>query len=196
MQHEDLLRAVKAATRTHHERLEAVLPLTSNSITFGSYKETLQAFLGLFDPIENALMASGLPEEVDFKNRRRTRLLERDLMVLGLSEKEILEIPRFSTPPCFGTITYSLGVLYVLEGSRLGGQYVAKLLHDRLGLSKDGCSFFSSDGAAVGALWNKFCSVARSTVTTATEREEFMEGAKLTFISFEQWVMRSYVPIS
>jgi heme oxygenase len=193
----DLLQEVKAATRDQHGRLEAILPLTSTSITHESYKQILQLFLGLFDSIEKALIESELPSEIEFDRRRRSQLLERDLRCLGLSEKEIRDIPRPSGPSRFISTAWSLGVIYVLEGSRFGGQYLAKSLYERLGLSQDeGCSFFSGHGFEVGAMWNKFCRVARDSVTTPKEREEFIEGAKSTFTSFENWVASRHVPIS
>jgi heme oxygenase len=193
----DLLQEVKAATRDQHQRLEAILPLTTTSITLETYKEVLKVFLGLFDSIEKALMESELPAEVEFAQRKRSHLLERDLRYVGLSEREISEIPRASEMSRLNGTAWSLGVLYVLEGSRFGGQYLAKSLHERLGLTKDeGCSFFSSDGFEVGAMWNKFCQVARNTITAPTERQEFMEGAKSTFTSFEKWVAGRNVPIS
>jgi heme oxygenase len=193
----DLIQEVRAATRDQHERLEALLPLTCESLTREGYKETLQLFLGLFDTIEKALMKAELPDEIEFDRRLRSQLLERDLRYLGLREGEIRSIPRFSRLFRFSNTAYSLGVIYVLEGSRLGGQYVAKLLHDRLGLTQDeGCSFFSSHGFQIGVMWNKFCVVARKTVTTPNERKHFVQGAKSTFTSFEKWLARRHVPIS
>lgn len=197
MEDRDLLSVVKAETQRQHQQLESVLPFTKPSLSLEDYKELLKIFLGMFAPIENALTEVELPEGLEFDKRKRTKLLELDLLALGLSAEEINAIPRFEGLSSSPSVAHALGVMYVLEGSKLGGQHITRLLHQRLGLSNErGCSFFGSHGQDVGSMWKKFCEIARATVVATEEREEFVEAAKSTFSSFEMWVVSRDVPIS
>ena len=197
MENKDLLSVVKAETQEQHQQLESVLPLTQQSFSLEEYKELLKLFLGFFDPVEKALAELKLPEDLEFEKRTRTKLLERDLYVFGLNAREIDAIPRFEGLSPFPSLAHALGVMYVLEGSRLGGRHVTRLLHQRLGLSDErGCSFFGSHGQDVRSIWKNFCEVARARIVATEDRDEFVKAAKLTFTSFEKWVVSRDVPIS
>jgi heme oxygenase (biliverdin-IX-beta and delta-forming) len=193
----DLLVRVKDATRMQHQRLESLLPLSSERLTLESYRELLVAFFGLFRLIETAVGRVHFPEELELPRRRRSQLLQRDLLALGLSEQEINRLPCPLDMPSITGSASALGAMYVLEGSTLGGQYVAKIVHDRLQLSEQtGCSFFSSHGQDVGSMWRKFCTFVRQNVVAPEAQEQFVASAQSTFAAFENWVARKDVSIA
>jgi heme oxygenase len=190
MEKTDLLSVVRAETHQQHQQLESVLPLSNPSLSAEDYKEVLKVFLGIFEPLEHALRHVELPGDLEFEKRTRTKLLKDDLQALGLTAAEISAIPRFEGLSAFPSPAHAMGVMYVLEGSTLGGQHVTRLLHDRIGLNADsGCSFFSSHGRDVGSMWKKFCEVVRHEVVVTRDREEFVNAAKWTFSSFEMWAV-------
>lgn len=63
--------------------------------------------------------------------------------------------PAYSGLPSTGAGVWGVG--YVLQGSRLGGQFVAPALRERLGLpAGTGMRFLLADGGDVGADWAEF----------------------------------------
>ena len=60
-----------------------------------------------------------------FPLRARSELIESDLLALGLSRREIAELPRCTDLPRLSCPEDLAGCLYVLEGACLGGQVIA-----------------------------------------------------------------------
>lgn len=184
----DLLSRVRQESRNQHQQLESLLPF-NEALTLERYRELLIGFWGLFDPLEKALEAADIPDELDVRARHRSPLLLQDLVAVGTSAERMASLPRCENIPALNTKAKALGCMYVLEGSRLGGQYVSKLIKERLGLTEhSGCAFFSSDGAEVSNIWRKFCEVAREQTVTPEQQEEFIAAAKCTFSTFIDWI--------
>ena len=187
----DLLQLVRAETRVHHQQLEAQLPF-DETLSLQRYQELLAKFWGLFYPLETALTKVDLADSLEVRKRQRSPLLVRDLFATGLTSRQVSRLPRCAALPQLENTAQALGCMYVLEGSRLGGQYISKLVWERLGLTeKSGCSFFSSDGADVGSMWRKFCGIVRESVLSPRERDEFVVAADSTFSAFLRWLGRS-----
>ena len=54
-------------------------------------------------------------------------LLTKDLLSLGASEEEISKLAQFQgAQQLFSSVPQILGALYAVEGSTLGGQYIAR----------------------------------------------------------------------
>ena len=119
----DLLLLVRAETRAHHQHLEAQLPFDER-LSLARYQELLAKFWGLFDPLEAALANLDLAESLEVRKRQRSALLIRDLLATGLTSKQLSALPRCDEVPRLNTSARGLGCMYVIEGSRLGGQLV------------------------------------------------------------------------
>jgi heme oxygenase len=92
-----------------------------------------------------------------FPLRARSELIESDLLALGLSRREIAELPRCTDLPRLSCTEDLAGCLYVLEGACLGGQVIARALRERLGVAKgSGASFFTGDAEGTSARWRLF----------------------------------------
>jgi len=143
--------------------------------------------------LEEALLGlSGLPEVIpDLAKRSRSRLLESDLAALGVAEEAISAMPNCPYLPPLETIAQALGCLYVLEGSTLGGQVVAREVGN-LGLAADARGFFLSHGRNVGLMWRKF-GAAIDTYAAANPEQAatICENARLTFRRLEAWIAES-----
>ncbi len=117
-----LREATKAAHRSldHHPLLAA---LVSQKLAVSDYARALAALHGAHAAIETAL-AGFSPEEIF---PRRLLNLEADLAELSCRPID-LETP----PPLATTDAARIGLMYVLEGSNLGGAVIARLLDTSL----------------------------------------------------------------
>lgn len=92
------------------------------------------------------------------------------------------KLPEFTADAEF------LGAMYVMEGSRLGGQFIAKHVEQVLGLEAGrGDAYFRGDGAQTGARWREFLDVLRLRVPDA-ETDVVIHAAKMMFQSFGEWM--------
>jgi heme oxygenase (biliverdin-IX-beta and delta-forming) len=182
--------ALKTRTQPYHDRLEAVLSLLERPFTQADYRILLERFYGFYAPIETALaqvLTNASP--LDFTRRRKTLLLERDLVTLGSSTKDVLALPQCPFLPVISHIAQALDCLYVLEGATLGGQVISRRLHELFGFTADsGCAFFQSYGKDVGPMWQTFCTALTNHDTTDVRRENMIAAACETFAAFERWV--------
>jgi heme oxygenase len=191
-----ILELLKARTRLHHERAEAALPLMDDGLTLDRYRDTLVSFLGVDLPLEERLAAQHAWSAMgfDFDRRRKTRLIDRDLIALGLSADDVAIIPLCPDLPPVDTLPRALGALYVMEGATLGGQVIRKRLARTLGLdATDGVAFFSSYGDRVGSMWREFRDLARRSITTPDARDDMIASAAATFDTLTSWITRAPV---
>jgi len=186
----DLLARVKSATRTQHERLEGLMPFDER-LTMSTYQDVLRRFLGLFEPLESALQKQPLPSALNFPTRMRQGSLINDLLTVGVAADDIRSIPRCHDFNSLRNLPYAIGCMYVVEGSRLGGQHISRLVRERLGIGESGCEFFSSHGVEVGVMWRSFCDIVRSLVIEPLDQNDFIEGATFSFSIFSLWMEAS-----
>lgn len=190
----DIMAALKCGTAEQHKEVERLMPLFDERFSRQTYIRTLGAFLGIYEPLENKL--ASLPGwssvGINLAERRRAHLLRADLLALGQSEAEIGQLPRCKDLPAMDSCVDGLGVLYVLEGSTLGGQLIAREVHARLGINEWlGVAFFQSHGNGVGKMWMDFCAVVRRQVDSASKRTAVLNAAENTFVKFGGWMRKA-----
>ena len=185
-----LHQALKRETRALHKRLEAELGLLEPALTIGRYRQVLRAFHGWYSPVEPALVRlADAAGPLGFPLRARTKLIASDLVALGLSEREVAELPRCTQLPRLACIEDLAGCLYVLEGACLGGQVIVRALRRRLRLGRhDGLSFFTGDAEATSARWILVLQWLASVERTGARSEEIVATAGATFESLARWV--------
>ena len=123
--------------------------------------------------------------------RPRTALIENDLLSLGLSRREIDDLPRCADLPRLSCPEELAGCLYVLEGACLGGQVIAPALRERLGVAKDsGASFFIGDAEGTSARWRFFLAGLEGLARASSATAEIVASARATFLAFALWVER------
>ncbi|HEY0780653.1 MAG TPA: biliverdin-producing heme oxygenase, partial [Gemmatirosa sp.] len=188
--------ALRAGTRDLHDRTEAAFVLAADDLTRAEYAAVLARLLtlhssaeGALDPWTGALAAYG----VDLAARTRSPLLRRDLAALAPDDPP-------GRPPAAGitapTPAHALGILYVLEGSTLGGQLLRRRIEARLGLTPaTGLAFLTAYGTDVGAMWRAFsealdrCDAALDPAARATTHAHAVAGARAAFLAFEREVV-------
>jgi heme oxygenase len=187
-----LRQQLKRETADLHRRLEIDLGLLESELSLDRYRQVLEFFFGFYAPIEAGLgrVASASPL-LGLPLRARTALIEGDLQSLGLSRREIAELPRCVDLPPLSCREELAGCLYVLEGACLGGQVIAPALHERLGVAKgSGASFFIGDGEGTPARWSLFLAWLEGLVRAGSATAEIVASARETFLAFARWVER------
>jgi heme oxygenase len=175
-----VLGALRRACADRHQALEALLQL-EHTRERGRYERVLAGF-GAFLPRWEVLVRPRLPASLQawFDERSRWPLLERDLAALGLRPAEVPDPVAALALPDRAAL---FGSLYVLEGSALGGQVIARRAQQLWSLGPDnGAAYFNGWGARTGARWAEFRALLhREADAPAAAQHSACLGAVATF---------------
>jgi heme oxygenase (biliverdin-IX-beta and delta-forming) len=187
-----LRQQLRRETADLHRRLENELGLLESELSLDSYQRVLESFFGFYAPIEAGLArVASVGPPLRLSLRARTALIESDLLSLGLSRREIADLPRCADLPRLTCPEEMAGCLYVLEGACLGGQVIAPVLRERLGVaSGNGASFFVGDAEGTLARWSFFLAWLEGLVRAGSATAEIVASARATFLAFARWVER------
>jgi heme oxygenase len=187
---DSLLGRLRRETQASHGEVERRVDILSRVRTTQSYRTLLEQFYGVYYPLECQLERSML--EIthwlpDIEDRMRIKLLLFDLRCLGNIYPE--DLPLAPVPP-LNSLPHSFGCLYVLEGSTLGGQFIAQEVSSSLPYTSElGCSFFASHGAEIGAMWRSFCHALEAYgVANSESHDSIVQTATATFKVFGDWL--------
>jgi len=181
---------LKRETAGLHKRLEAQLGLFESEFTIHCYVQVLQIFYGFYAPVEAILVRLAAADPgLGFPLRARSALIESDLLALGVSRRELAQLPRCTNLPRLSGPEDLAGCLYVLEGACLGGQVIAPTLRQRLGVAKgSGASFFVGDSEATSARWIFVLTWLEELVRAGARSEAIVASACATFLTLARWV--------
>ncbi len=140
---------------------------------------------------------SGMSLQLDYAPRKRLALLTADLAALGWSQAAIPQTILCPSLPPLQSAAQIGGLMYVLEGSTLGGTMISRRLRQSLGLhpgSGGGAQFFFSYGPQVGRMWRDFTAAleAYSEGNAHGKDEEIVASAQATFACMEEWLLGTY----
>lgn len=205
------LKLLREATRPEHEATEAAVPLTQPDLTETDYVAVLQRLHGVvcaWDTVAAAEAPEAYAELV--RQRRRCASLEADLQFFGASSPvppaalpdqiRSLIAPKNQQQP--GRLQVNgpdersserssrfLGAMYVLEGSTLGGQYIAHHVEAALDLRPgEGDRFFRGYGQETMPKWREFQQVLLA--VPDAQGDAVIDAAKGMFGIFRTWMMR------
>lgn len=175
----DLLR-LREATTPEHEAVEAKMPVMRADLSRGEYADVLACFSPLIAGWEQwAAEHVPAPYAGLVRNRKRAPLLVSDLAALGRTTPP----PVFPADDAFLTPAGFLGAMYVVEGSTLGGQHIARHVEPLLGLNPEhGTAYFRGYGEETGARWREFKEVMAAVPDELTD--EVIAAAKRMFNIF------------
>jgi heme oxygenase len=183
--------ALKAETAAVHARLEDALDLLGPSMDRDAYRRVLERFYGYYAALEPVLAEAGASTGMAGAERAKAPRLAADLAALGLTEAAIAALPRCAALPALDSPGAAWGCLYVVEGSTLGGQLMARHYGQTLGVTPEaGCSFFSGYGRETGARWGAFVT-ALDAHDTAEVRAQAPAAALDTFHTLARWMTAS-----
>lgn len=167
---------MRTATDAIHRRLEARLDIVERLADPARRPDLMRRYAALHIPADEALgpYLSTLPG-LDFFGRSRAPLLAR---FLGDAPP-----PAFPLPV---TRAEALGMLYVLEGSTLGGRIILRMLASR-GVHDPSLAFLDPYGAQTGARWRGFLAVlARESDGDEERIAQACDGAQSGFLHAER----------
>jgi heme oxygenase (biliverdin-IX-beta and delta-forming) len=166
MTHGDLIHStftlrdrLKRVTKPFHDQLENTAiarSLAEGSVSRSKYQRYLDHLAALHAHIEEKVQQFSQWKEynIDITQRVRYPLLKEDLAALQSSESE-LSIPPLEVPWSFAS---AVGVMYVLEGSTMGGKILAQRLSHLLGGDAlPATRYFQSYGERTMPMWGEYC---------------------------------------
>jgi heme oxygenase len=110
-----------------------------------------------------------------------------DLRHLGVSEPDLLALPRYTGIGELHSEAEALGFAYVLEGATLGGRVICKHAAD-IGVGPAELSFFRSYGTAVGPMWRRFCEILETRCAESAGQAAAVRGALMAFEGLQAWL--------
>lgn len=190
------LSVLRSTTKEAHEALEAHIPLLHPRVDAQQYHDYLLAI----GPVVQALEAVVSRSEDDLASRqylwaprRRFARLQADVAVLAaradVRPRDAQVWP--DTAPSSGqlaahdTQSARIGMLYVLEGSTLGGQLLRKNLADKLHVNSTALRYLSGHGQNTAKMWQQTQAVVESFLRTDEQRKEAAQAAVAVFVWFD-----------
>jgi heme oxygenase len=168
---------LKTYTKEAHVRLEHRIVARIRQVKDkDGYTDLLALFYGFYHPVEESLAAFQLGEQ------RSSESILKDLAALGSPT----EVPLYEDWPKPTTNAAALGALYVLEGSALGGQFIATMLANQVGAPLP-FRFFRFYGEDTAWRWKAFTTYLDESVPAA-DRAEVLDSANATFAHFNYWI--------
>lgn len=185
---------LREATRPEHLALET-LPLSgaliNPSVTRHEYGRYLQSMVPVVSIIEDDIYPIVSKIFPDLAQRRKLPFLIDDLTFLQLPVNQLrlaINKERLITT----SVPHAIGIVYVLEGSTLGGRIIVKNIQSALGLDKNqGASYFTGFGEQTGRLWKSFLDALTRYEITSGNGEAIMEGARQAFQVIHDQIRRA-----
>ena len=154
---------LRAQTRDLHIELEHTTiaqDLLSPQLTRARYAHILSVWHRAWIPLETAIWTSPWSQSLrQLLPARRAAKAEQDLHALGLNglANTTTNLDATFKPDVLDSEAALLGLCYVVRGSSLGGQVIARHLESTLGLNTaHGSSFFSPD-TNESLTWPQWC---------------------------------------
>lgn len=148
---------VKDSTQLlHRETEDLLMPHLASVQTKEDYAAILAMFYGFYSPLEKLIEAQVPSYETSaLAGRRKAGSILHDLAALSLSATNL---PTCNRLPQVKTSAQAFGALYVLEGSTLGGKFIANMLRKNppLTVSDDALQFFLGYKEETGKKWTSF----------------------------------------
>ncbi|KAA5605281.1 biliverdin-producing heme oxygenase [Roseospira marina] len=198
-QTEPLMARLRTATREVHDALHetsALGLLLAPSLSAAAYGAILERFDALLEAADTQVLIPAAPwfaaQGFDWTSRRDA--LARDLADLADHSAAAAPGRPRPSPPTLdlpATPGAALGVLYVLEGSRLGGRGLARHLQGALPRPITGATrFLGSPGVDLGAHWRRVGGLIDRAGADPATADAAVAAAVHTFSVFTLWFER------
>lgn len=175
-----------------HRKLEGALNILGTHWNLVTYAKLLARFSAFHTAFETHL--ANFPEVFYFyQGRQKTLLLTQDINALNqsVSPEAHAESAEFLRDWA-ATVPAVWGMLYVIEGSTLGGQVVTRHFQQALGLTpQSGGAYFAGYRADTGPRWQEFLQKLATLEMDQSQQEQACVGATKLFGFFQSYLLRS-----
>lgn len=170
----DFLNDLRTATAEAHknvERLPISAIMVSDTIEISEYANYLNQMYTIISSTEDTIfriVADAIP---DIESRRKLAMIEKDLNFINapIQKKESIFDDTYS-------VAFALGILYVVEGSSLGGRFLMKNINAVLA-DRATTNYFAGYGKHTGSSWKQFLDYLNDYVDRKDCAEETISGA-------------------
>ena len=177
--------SLRLETAYDHASVEELMPLMDAELRFETYVRVLLQFQPFVAAWESCLLSHpDRPSDEFIADRNRLPLIVQDLAILsaGNFRTRKCQLPKFEGRARL------MGAMYVVEGSRLGGQIIARHVENILAFSPGhGTRYFRGFGDRTGPMWRQLLGLM-SLGFTDEETSEVIVGAKQMFSAFRDWM--------
>jgi len=175
----DQLRANTADSHKNLESLPVSASVTSPTVTAPAYAHYLKLMRDVIQDTEKNIFPLLQNIFPDLGERRKLQWIDADLAFLNNPQTESRlpfseNVKTFSAP-------FAVGILYVVEGSSLGGRFILKNLQSALGYEENGVSYFNGYGNKTGSSWKNFLSILTEYEEKNNNGDEIIAGADFAF---------------
>lgn len=168
---------LKQHTAEYHDAAEKLFnskKIFNKTFTLEDYKKIIGTNYLMLLHSEDQIFSSlseQLAEKLNLENRKKLPLIEKDLASLALDNRTAVHNLEFTSE------NEALGALYVIEGSTLGGNVIAKQLSKTEGFDEVTFNFFGCYQENTGPMWKNFKEVL-DTEVKEQNYDEVLSGAK------------------
>lgn len=172
---------LKQETALYHDTIEQITgskKIFENTFTVDDYKKLLyvngavvngflQQIYEVIDPAIKEAIGLNIEAKFDAIHADATSLN----MKLPTEQISLLESNQ----------AFALGALYVMEGSMLGGNVIAKTLRKNEGFQDHPFNYFTFYKEELGARWKQFVQVINDTIVDDAAQQSCVNGAKQVY---------------
>jgi heme oxygenase len=179
------IQRLRRETRDGHQAVEDCLPLMGDEPDTSLYVRCLGQIHGVVAAWEDRAVEIA-PDWMlsTLAARQRKHMLELDLAWFGIKDQD----ERRPILSKINDLPSLLGAMYVMEGSTLGGQLIARHLEATLHLSQGkGDAYFCDHGDQTGRLWKEFGELLTMRVAD-DQADAVVASAKVMFAAFGEWM--------
>jgi heme oxygenase (biliverdin-IX-beta and delta-forming) len=188
------LTALRQATADLHRAVEQQVPLMSKDFDRNQYVAWLQLMHPFYSGIDEILSVGQQLDPIPWAYVPRAALIEQDLAWLNARPQDQGQ-PLPTSWKGLSTAHHRLGILYVVEGSALGGQVLHKALARTVGVTaENGASFLMPHGPDPRPQWAGFIECLRPFEAEPDAVSNMITGAQMTFSALSDWIRRGWQP--
>ncbi|MEO7975586.1 biliverdin-producing heme oxygenase [Flavobacterium sp.] len=179
----NFLNDIKSQTINSHKKLENLSisgSILSPEMKIQDYVHYLSVMHDVHKNTEEVIFSLLSATIDDLEKRKKSHLIENDFFFLNHSKpnsKVVFDATQISVP-------FALGILYVIEGSSLGGRFIVKNITTIPGLDNGhGISYFNGYGEKTGSYWKSFLNLLVEYEQNYKCGDTIIEGAVYAFES-------------
>lgn len=177
----DFLDKLKNQTASAHKKLES-LPVSASILSPNMKISDYCHYLSLMYDVHKSTQEIVFPllknHISDLEERAKTPLITDDLSFLNCAKSDTFSVFKNQDV----SVPFALGILYVIEGSTLGGRFILKNIETIPGLDQQkGVSYFTGYGNKTGSYWKTFLNELTIYETENECGDEIIEGAVYAF---------------